>query len=58
MRGQFVSLLRDIGFVGQSEAGLNAADIHSDNINLIKAVLVAGLYPNVTSVEHPMGREQ
>ena len=55
MRGQFVSLLQDIGFVGRDAASLQHADKHKDNINLIKAVLVAGLYPNVASVRHPMG---
>jgi ATP-dependent RNA helicase DHX36 len=55
MKQQFVELLQDIGFVEASKAGVQACDSHASNINLIKAVLAAGLYPNVVMVEHPHG---
>ena len=49
-RKQFVDLLKDIGFLGSSfrlgdmEAVENK---NSDNVGLLKAVLCAGLYPNI-----------
>eukprot|EP00050_Salpingoeca_kvevrii_P001156 m.163632 g.163632 ORF g.163632 m.163632 type:complete len:1019 (-) comp10307_c0_seq24:1459-4515(-) len=56
MRKQFFGLLCDIGFVDQTEAGRAAANRHSGNLNLVKAVLCAGLYPHVASVRLSMAR--
>jgi hypothetical protein len=46
MKGQFIDLLQEIGFVG---TGVNHNE-NSENYNIIKACLVCGLYPNVLLV--------
>ena len=49
LKKQFFDLLLDIGFVGRDDRnGEGQANANSDNINVIKGVLCAGLYPNVT----------
>ncbi|CAA7020316.1 unnamed protein product [Microthlaspi erraticum] len=46
MRNQFLDLLSDIGFVDKSR-GPNAYNQYSHDMEMISAVLCAGLYPNV-----------
>ena len=59
LRRQFSDLLKDIGFLPsdfrlmggpngrRSETPRSVADAYSDNMPLIKAILCAGLYPNI-----------
>ena len=51
MKGQFAGLLYDTGFVPSSDPKHPAANVNSDNMKLVKAVLCAGLYPNVAKIE-------
>lgn len=51
MKRQFADLLRDIGFVPSNNPKDPAVNIHSDNLGLVKAVICAGLYPNVAKIE-------
>ncbi|GJX66027.1 DExH-box ATP-dependent RNA helicase DExH1 isoform X1 [Tanacetum coccineum] len=46
MRLQFLDLLSDIGFVDKSK-GANVYNQYSDDMEMVCAVLCAGLYPNV-----------
>ncbi|KAJ8754471.1 hypothetical protein K2173_005632 [Erythroxylum novogranatense] len=46
MRDQFLTLLSDIGFVEKSR-GPSAYNQHSHDLEMVSAVLCAGLYPNV-----------
>ncbi|XP_056687061.1 DExH-box ATP-dependent RNA helicase DExH1 isoform X2 [Spinacia oleracea] len=46
MRKQFVDLLSDIGFVDKSK-GPNAYNQYSHDMEMVCAILCAGLYPNV-----------
>ncbi|XP_028777530.1 DExH-box ATP-dependent RNA helicase DExH1 isoform X2 [Neltuma alba] len=46
MRMQFLSLLSDIGFVDKSR-GANAYNQYSHDLEMVCAILCAGLYPNV-----------
>ncbi|XP_057951313.1 DExH-box ATP-dependent RNA helicase DExH1 isoform X2 [Malania oleifera] len=46
MRNQFLDLLSDIGFVNKSR-GPSAYNQYSDDLEMICAILCAGLYPNV-----------
>ncbi|XP_033112396.1 ATP-dependent DNA/RNA helicase DHX36-like [Anneissia japonica] len=54
MKTQFCELLCNIGFVMDKNCKQDEANIHSDNDQLIKAVLCAGLYPNVSQVSARM----
>ena len=51
MKRQFAGLLYDTGFVPSSDPKHPAANVNSDNMKLVKAVLCAGLYPNVAKIE-------
>ncbi|KAK9844162.1 hypothetical protein WJX81_006552 [Elliptochloris bilobata] len=56
LRRQFQQLLAEAGFLGGGRGrgrgcGWEAADAHAENMRLVKAVLVAGLYPNVARVD-------
>ena len=51
MKGQFTGLLYDTGFVPSSDPKHSSANVNSDNMKLVKAVLCAGLYPNVFKVD-------
>ena len=51
MKRQFAGLLYDTGFVPSSDSKHPAANVNSDNMKLVKAVLCAGLYPNVAKIE-------
>lgn len=46
MRTQFLNLLSDIGFVDKSK-GVQAYNQHSHDLEMVCAILCAGLYPNV-----------
>ncbi|GLT94813.1 hypothetical protein SLE2022_125340 [Rubroshorea leprosula] len=46
MRNQFLDLLSDIGFVDKSK-GASAYNQFSDDLEMVCAILCAGLYPNV-----------
>jgi ATP-dependent RNA helicase DHX36 len=46
MRNQFLDLLSDIGFVDKSR-GANAYNEYSNDMEMVCAILCAGLYPNV-----------
>ncbi|XP_031279106.1 DExH-box ATP-dependent RNA helicase DExH1 isoform X2 [Pistacia vera] len=46
MRNQFLDLLSDIGFVNKSK-GANAYNQYSHDLEMVCAILCAGLYPNV-----------
>ncbi|KAM7505061.1 hypothetical protein LguiB_003965 [Lonicera macranthoides] len=46
MRRQFIDLLSDIGFVDKSR-GANAYNQYSNDLEMVCAILCAGLYPNV-----------
>ncbi|CAG2198955.1 DHX36 [Mytilus edulis] len=57
MKRQFAELLHDLGFVANRDPRDKEVNINSDNIGLVKAVICAGLYPNVaklTSVPRSM----
>ena len=51
MKSQFTGLLHDTGFVPSSDPKDSSANVNSDNMKLVKAVLCAGLYPNVFKVD-------
>lgn len=46
MRDQFLNLLSDIGFVDKSR-GVSAYNQYSHDMEMVSAILCAGLYPNV-----------
>ncbi|CAK9152961.1 unnamed protein product [Ilex paraguariensis] len=46
MRNQFLDLLSDSGFVDRSR-GANAYNQYSNDLEMVSAILCAGLYPNV-----------
>lgn len=46
MRDQFLNLLSDIGFVNKSR-GVSAYNQYSHDMEMVSAILCAGLYPNV-----------
>lgn len=46
MKNQFVDLLSDIGFIDKSKS-VNAYNQYSNDLEMVSAVLCAGLYPNV-----------
>lgn len=47
MKNQFMELLFDLNFVPDKNPKNHICNINSDNLGLIKAVICAGLYPNV-----------
>ncbi|XP_071964340.1 ATP-dependent DNA/RNA helicase DHX36-like [Antedon mediterranea] len=58
MKTQFCELLCNIGFVLNKSCKQDEANIHSDNEQLIKAVLCAGLYPNVAQVKSRFSKKK
>ncbi|XP_036369202.1 ATP-dependent DNA/RNA helicase DHX36 isoform X3 [Octopus sinensis] len=57
MKGQFASLIHQLGFISQPNPSERNANKNSDNLELIKAIICAGLYPNVAKVQKPsMGK--
>nr|XP_022340019.1 ATP-dependent RNA helicase DHX36-like [Crassostrea virginica] len=53
MKKQFSELLYNIGFVSSCDPRNTFSNVHSDNENLITAVICAGLYPNIAKVRKP-----
>jgi len=51
MKKQFAGLLYNTGFLSSSDPKHPAANVNSGNLKLVKAVLCAGLYPNVAKIE-------
>ena len=51
MKKQFCGLLYDTGFIRSPSPNHDEANFNSDNTKLVKAVLCAGLYPNVAKIE-------
>lgn len=51
MKVQFAGLLRETGFISSATPTAPADNHNSDNMKLVKAVLCAGLYPNVIKLE-------
>jgi ATP-dependent RNA helicase DHX36 len=51
MKKQFCGLLYDTGFISSSYPDNEIANYNSQNMKLVKAVLCAGLYPNVVKIE-------
>lgn len=51
MKKQFAGLLKDVGFISSSHPKDEMANVNSTNLKLVKAVLCAGLYPNVIKIE-------
>lgn len=51
MKGQFAEHLRHAGFVSSKDPKDAKSNINSDNEKLIKAVIVAGLYPKVAMIK-------
>jgi len=47
MKDQFAGLLHGTGFTSSCSPTDPASNYNSDNMKLVKAVLCAGLYPNV-----------
>ena len=66
MRGQFVDLLADIGFVGASSRGDlrrrggvgGALDAHSGDLDVLRAVICAGLFPSVCAIRQKKRRAE
>jgi len=54
MKCQFARHLHEIGFIDKPYPNCRQSNIHSGNIKLIKAVICAGLYPNVAKVTNPL----
>ncbi|KAJ3213517.1 hypothetical protein HDU67_002803 [Dinochytrium kinnereticum] len=52
LRRQYLDILRDLGFLTQSD-GKERWDENSGDSRLVKAAIVAGLYPRVVVVRHP-----
>ena len=50
MRNQFTRLLHEMGFLSSADAKSDAVNQNSENLNLVKAVICAGLYPNVAKM--------
>lgn len=51
MKNQFMRLMREIGFYDRRKH--EEHNLNSGNIGLVKAILCAGLYPNVIKVDAP-----
>ncbi|XP_070555588.1 ATP-dependent DNA/RNA helicase DHX36-like isoform X1 [Ptychodera flava] len=51
MKTQFCEYLCDIGLVESTDCKQPAANKNADNLNLIRAVVCAGLYPNVAKID-------
>lgn len=57
MKGQFAEHLMNTGFVSSRDPKDPASNVNSDNEKLIKAVIVAGLYPKVATIR-PSGSKK
>ncbi|MCL4126915.1 UNVERIFIED_CONTAM: hypothetical protein GTU68_057753, partial [Idotea baltica] len=50
MRAQFTDILNDRKFIATRNPDARSVNRNSDNVSLVKAVITAGLYPNVARV--------
>ncbi|KAK6183551.1 hypothetical protein SNE40_011010 [Patella caerulea] len=50
MKKQLAKLLQEVGFTTSSDPTDPTANLHSSNLSLVKAVVCAGLYPNVAKI--------
>ncbi|ESO94287.1 hypothetical protein LOTGIDRAFT_161510 [Lottia gigantea] len=50
MKGQLATLLQEVGFTSSSNPKHREANMNSDNLSLVKAIICAGLYPNVAMI--------
>jgi hypothetical protein len=53
LRHDFLSALNQIGFIGTGQVELAKYSVNSTQENLIKSVLVGGLYPRVARIAMP-----
>ncbi|XP_017280214.1 ATP-dependent DNA/RNA helicase DHX36 [Kryptolebias marmoratus] len=58
MKGQFAEHLMHTGFVSSSDPKDPTSNINSDNEKLIKAVIVAGLYPKVAMIRPSFSKKR
>ena len=47
MKGQFADLLRNYSFLESSNCCAQSSNINSNNVPLLRAIIAAGLYPNI-----------
>ncbi|XP_063227826.1 ATP-dependent DNA/RNA helicase DHX36-like [Bacillus rossius redtenbacheri] len=47
MKGQFAQYLREMDFLISSDYKAGSANINSEHLGLVKAIICAGLYPNI-----------
>jgi ATP-dependent RNA helicase DHX36 len=50
MKGQFAEHLHEMNFLSSRDPKAEDANINSNNSSLVKAIICAGLYPNVAVV--------
>jgi ATP-dependent RNA helicase DHX36 len=50
MKGQFAEHLHEMNFLSSRDPKAEDSNINSDNLSLVKAIICAGLYPNVAIV--------
>ncbi|KAL3861034.1 hypothetical protein ACJMK2_007125, partial [Sinanodonta woodiana] len=55
MKKQLAELLYDMGFIGSKNPKDHPANQFRDNMALVKAVVCAGLYPNVAKIQNVPG---
>jgi len=53
LRTDFLSALSQIGFLASSQADIAKYSINSGMDNLVKAVIVGGLYPRIARIAMP-----
>ncbi|XP_059187747.1 ATP-dependent DNA/RNA helicase DHX36 [Centropristis striata] len=58
MKGQFAEHLMNTGFVSSRDPKDPKSNVNSDNEKLIKAVIVAGLYPKVATIRPSHSRKR
>ncbi|KAM9801453.1 ATP-dependent DNA/RNA helicase DHX36 [Neosynchiropus ocellatus] len=58
MKGQFAEHLMHAGFVGSKDTKDPKSNVNSDNQKLIKAVIVAGLYPKVAMIRKSFSKKR
>lgn len=54
MKKQFMDYLIEMNFVNNSNPKSSEYNINSDNLSLVKAVVCAGLYPNVARIKYAL----
>lgn len=50
MKGQFAEHLYEMNFLSSKDPKAEDANINANNVSLVKAIICAGLYPNVAIV--------